>query len=368
MGSQRTFCEMSCLLFALLAAGSSQGPLVPHSSPEFEKWAVEFGKTYNSEASRAHAFENFVSNAAIIEKLNAESTDTAEYGHTRFSDLSPSEFRSKYFPTKVMAPENGRAPEQVELVNTTSVPSSFDWRDYNATTPVKDQSECGSCWAESAVENVESVVFLKNRGSATSPLALSVEQVVECDPHDYACYGGYPSNALKYIIEQGGLAADADYPFDVDGHVICLANQTFNETCGDGICDDPPLTGYCDLTCSVNQHKLVAQISSYKSLPQDEDQLAAFVAENNPISVALDASGLVGWLQFYKKGVANPKFCSTTRLDHAVLIVGFGEDSGTPYWTVRNSWGPKWGEEGYFRIVRGEGRCGINTMAVTAIA
>jgi len=307
-----------------------------------------------------------------IAKINSDKSDSAEYGHTQFSDLSPEEFKSKYLSSMIMHPAVGKAGGLSETaIESKDFPPSFDWRSSNAVTPVKNQDSCGSCWAESAVENIESVVFIKTRNvtNATFPSPLSVEQVIECDPHDYACYGGYPSGAYKYVIEQGGLASEATYPFNVDNHVICLANQTFNETCGDGICDDPPLTNYCDLTCSAKSHEFVAKISNWKALPEDEDQLAAFLAENNPISVALDAGGdLISWLQFYKGGVANPKMCTTTRLDHAVLLVGYGEFNGTPYWSVRNSWGEKWGENGYFRLVRGEGKCGINTMATTATA
>jgi cathepsin F len=96
----------------------------------------------------------------------------------------------------------------------------------------------------------------------------------------------------------------------------------------------------------VSQHKFVASISNWTALSEDEDQLAGFLANNNPISICLDATGGAAWLQFYKSGIANPKHCSDERLNHAVLIVGYGEQSGTKYWTVRNSWGANWGESG----------------------
>lgn len=173
-------------------------------------------------------------------------------------------------------------------------------------------------------------------------------------------------------MRAGGLASDVDYTYDVDGHTICLANQTFNATCGDGICDDPPLTNYCELRCHDKRARKVATISSWHNLPSDEEQLKAFVASTGPASVALDAGGPLGaifpWLQFYRRGVAHPKFCSTTNLDHGVLITGYGTDDSKPYWSVKNSWGAKWGEEGYFRIARGAGVCGINTKACTSVA
>merc|ERR1712224_1001399 len=138
------------------------------------------------------------------------------------------------------------------------------------------------------------------------------------------------------------------------------------------MCDDPPLTSYCDLTCSASKKTKVAKIQGFQSLPSDEAAIAAYLAAQAPISVGLDAAGKFGilfpWLQFYKKGVANPRLCQNKTIDHAVLLIGFGVDAGTAYWSIKNSWGTKWGEDGYFRLVRGAGKCGINTMAISAIA
>jgi C1A family cysteine protease len=81
-----------------------------------------------------------------------------------------------------------------------------------------------------------------------------------------------------------------------------------------------------------------------------------------PLSILVNANHL----QFYKKGIWNPLLCDPTELDHAVLLVGYGEE-GKPYWTIKNSWGGKWGENGHYRIVRGKGKCGMNAQVVTAI-
>jgi len=297
----------------------------------------------------------------------------AEYGHTRFGDLHPWEFRHSHLPRSSMdAAEGLRGGERLDVADVpTDPPAAIDWRTEGAVTPVKDQASCGSCWAESAVSNIESAWYLSNKASMSAPVALSVEQVIECDAHDYACYGGYPKGAYQYTIEHGGLAADADYPYKVNGHTICLANQTYNETCGDGICGDPPLTNSCDVRCSDTTHKAVAKISSWVALPSNEDQIASYLAAHGPVSIGIDASGgalgvLFPWLQFYKRGIANPGRCTST-IDHGVLMVGYGEEGGKKYWTVKNSWGAKWGEEGYFRLVRGLAKCGITTMATSAI-
>lgn len=340
-------------------------PWVPQ---EFRTWATEYGKKYRTEGEWRNAYKNFADNEKIIETLNAE--DGATYGHTRFSDMSPHEWKATYFGS-AMDPVVGRAGGSDNALIPTSAPDAFDWRTQGAVTPVKDQGSCGSCWAESAVGNMESQWYLANKASMTAPVMLSVEQIIECDANDDACYGGFPKGAFEYVIAHGGLATLADYPNNFESKTICLANQTFNQTCGDGMCDDPPLTSWCDITCSDKTHKSAAKISSWTALPTDEDQIAAYLAEHGPVSVAIDASGggmgiLFPWLQFYKSGVANPKHCTKT-LDHAVLLVGYGTDSGTPYWTIKNSWGASFGESGYFRMARGQGVCGVNTLATSSV-
>jgi len=122
---------------------------------------------------------------------------------------------------------------------------------------------------------------------------------------------------------------------------------------------------------ATHSTKKVAKIDGWAELPEDEDKIAKILASHGPISVAIDASGggigfLFPWLQFYKKGIANPKRCTDT-LDHAVLLVGLGEEKGQKYWVIKNSWGEKFGEDGFFRLVRGTGVCGVNTCATTAI-
>jgi len=340
------------------------------SIPKFEAWKKEFGKSYEEAGKEDKARLNFVENERIIQGLNENELGSAVYGHTRFSDMSPEQFRAMMTPFKYHTDEAENAAYD-QNKNAVKVTDSFDWRDFNALTPVKDQGGCGSCWAFSATQALESAHYIKHNDTLDSPIALSTEQLVECDQHDYACYGGFPRDAMKYIKESGGLVAEADYPYNVEGHTVCLANQTFNETCGDGICDDPPLTNFCDLTCKLGGEKglkPVASITDWEQVPSDEDKIASYLALKHPLSVSIDAGEGLSWMQFYKHGVANPRFCSKTSLNHAVLLVGFGVDGGKAFWIVKNSWGEKWGENGYFRLIRGKGACGINTRVVSPIA
>lgn len=282
-------------------------------------------------------YQIFKANLARINSIQSKSK-LAEYGITKFADLSPQEFRSMYLPKTYVASElTANAKETfVPKTNLKDLPDAFDWRQHGLVTPVKDQGACGSCWAFSAVQNVEGQ--WAKAGKGLTPLAP--QQVVDCDTKlgDMGCNGGWPSHAYEYMISTGGLEAEASYPYE-------------------GVDD----------TCRFDSAKVVAKISSYVNVTQDVNAIQQALYEIGPLSVALDANVL----QYYIGGIVEPITCGT-QLDHAVLLVGWETSRDLlvfkqPVWIVKNSWGPSWGEAGYFRIVRtgGVGSCGINT-AVTS--
>jgi len=164
---------------------------------------------------------------------------------------------------------------------------------------------------------------------------------VDCDTRDNGCNGGLPENAYKTLLEIGGLETEADYGYDGE-----------------------------DEACKFNRTKVAARVTGGVEIGQNETQMAQWLLKNGPISVGLNANAM----QFYKGGISHPfKFlCSPDGVDHGVLIVGFGEDDfplfkkKMPYWLIKNSWGPGWGEQGYYRLYRGDGSCGINTLTSSA--
>nr|6YCC_A Chain A, Ananain [Ananas comosus]6YCC_B Chain B, Ananain [Ananas comosus]6YCD_A Chain A, Ananain [Ananas comosus]6YCD_B Chain B, Ananain [Ananas comosus] len=205
------------------------------------------------------------------------------------------------------------------------VPQSIDWRDSGAVTSVKNQGRCGSCWAFASIATVESIYKIK-RGNLVS---LSEQQVLDCAV-SYGCKGGWINKAYSFIISNKGVASAAIYPYKA-----------------------------AKGTCKTNGVPNSAYITRYTYVQRNNERNMMYAVSNQPIAAALDASGN---FQHYKRGVFTGP-CGT-RLNHAIVIIGYGQDSsGKKFWIVRNSWGAGWGEGGYIRLARDVsssfGLCGI---------
>lgn len=308
------------------------------ASPEgdrrkFGEFIHNFGKKYDSVEEELRRFEVFTKNLEDIAKLQAVEGGSATYSHlTPFADLSSEEFSSRLGLLPV-GQDLADAP-RAETLNVTALPDSLDWRTLGAVNQVKNQQSCGSCWAFATVANIEGAGFVTNK----KLLSLSEQELVDCDKAtgDVGCGGGLPSNAYKDMIKNKiGLETESAYPY--------VAR---------------------DDKCKAQASSEVAFISGYLAISTDEVQIAASLQKYGPLAIGINA----GPMQLYFGGVAHPWkiFCNPKKLDHGVAIVGFGVDGGKKYWTIRNSWGPSWGEKGYYRIVRGAGACGLNTMVTTA--
>uniref|UniRef100_A0A7N9CM72 Cathepsin F n=1 Tax=Macaca fascicularis TaxID=9541 RepID=A0A7N9CM72_MACFA len=244
--------------------------------------------------------------------------------------LAEEEFRTIYL-NPLLREEPGNKMKQDKSVGDLA-PPEWDWRSKGAVTKVKDQGMCGSCWAFSVTGNVEGQWFL-NQGTL---LSLSEQELLDCDKMDKACMGGLPSNAYSAIKNLGGLETEDDYSYR--GHMQA---------------------------CNFSAEKAKVYINDSVELSQNEQKLAAWLAKKGPISVAINAFGM----QFYRHGISRPlrPLCSPWLIDHAVLLVGYGNRSDIPFWAIKNSWGTDWGEKGYYYLHRGSGACGVNTMASSAV-
>jgi KDEL-tailed cysteine endopeptidase len=293
-----------------------------------EQWIKQHGRVYKNAAEKQRRFEIFKKNIEYIENMN-KMNRSFSLGLNAFTDLTNEEFRASH--NGYRRPASSLRSTFFKYENFTDVPSSVDWVANGAVTPVKNQGQCGCCWAFSAVAATEGITEI----SSGNLVSLSEQQIVDCDTggNDQGCNGGTPDGAFSYIISAGGLTTEDNYPYN----------------------------GYQG-SCNGNGGQPAAALSSYQDVPSSEDALQQAVA-NQPVSVAIDASG--SDFQQYSGGVFTGS-CGTD-LDHAVTVVGYGtSDDGTDYWLVKNSWGTSWGENGYIRMQRGVGGGGLCGIAMQA--
>lgn len=278
-------------------------------------------------------FEIFRANYLAMENFSYSEDRSYTIGITQFSDMTTEEFRSTMLTLKTENLQTLKSSSKFLHLFEDNAPESLDWRTEGAVTPVKNQGSCGSCWAFSTTGNLEGVYYVKHKELKE----FSEQQLVDCDTkEDQGCNGGLMENAYKYIEEAGGLESESDYPYE--GR---------------------------DRSCRSKKDKAAVKVSSYKFAPsEDENEIKTFLANVGPLAVALNANPL----QWYSRGIVDESHssCDPAGLNHGVLIVGYGSEKGKDYWIVKNSWGKGWGENGYFRMARGKGTCGINTYVVTA--
>ncbi|KAF8031060.1 hypothetical protein BT93_D0293 [Corymbia citriodora subsp. variegata] len=306
---------------------------LPEASAEqkFEQWIGEHGRTYADSEEKGNRFEIFVDNLRFIEDSNHAGNRTFKLGLNAFSDLTVEEFLAIH--TGLSLPPVHRnhpwtMPFSFMHANVTDVPDSIDWVEKGAVNAIKDQGQCGCCWAFSTIATVESITQIKI-GNLPE---LSEQQLVDCTSGNNGCNGGWMDTAFEYIIQNGGITSETNYSYRAT----------------DGTCN------------TVAASSIVATITGYEDVPtNNEGELLKAVAMQ-PVSIALDASGQE--FQSYSSGIFNGN-CGTL-MTHAVAIVGYGStEDGTKYWKIRNSWGETWGEAGYMRIQRDfgqpEGLCGL---------
>jgi C1A family cysteine protease len=316
---------MKAVLAVLLCLGLASAFVEKDYQQAFTQWMVKFEKTYAPEEF-FYRYNVFKANMDFVEAHNAgNNTYTVELN--KFADLSRGEFKNLYLGYKPElargAPKRALALVDVDLP-TTYPSGSLDWTQKGAVTGVKDQGQCGSCWSFSTTGAVEGIVQIRHG----QLISLSEQQLMDCS-YSYGnlgCSGGLMDNAFKYV-EANGLCTEAAYPY----------------TAKDGTCKSS--------SCSMSAN---SKITGYKDVTHTENALGASV-DGQPISVAIEADQ--AGFQMYKGGVFSG-VCGKN-LDHGVLLVGYGTDSGQDYWKVKNSWGVSWGEQGYIRMIRNQDECGI---------
>jgi len=324
---------------------------------QFDEFLAKYGKTYDATEYQSR-LTNFARNLQRLEhqkrRMASAGSNHWSVGITQFFDLSPQEFAlwsgGRKVPAAALATSclaHGVTSPQMDA---SAIPTSFDWRTHSppVVNPVKNQGQCGSCWAFSTISVIESAYAISGK-----PLTqFSEQEIVDCshgcsneppygDVCNQGCNGGWPWNAFYDVIAWKGVELETKYPYTAETDTCTKASH------------GPAMAALANYTC----------ISHTQGTPASEDDMAAYLVANGPISIAMDA----GLLETYTGGIINPASgdCSQVQLDHAIVIVGYDFTGATPYWIVRNSWGEAWGESGYFRIVKGVNACGL-AAAVSA--
>jgi cysteine peptidase B len=323
------YCTTSLLC---LIAGSALLSLVAGNetpSALFQDFKEMYGRVYETEPEEQFRSIQFSKNMLEIDHLR-KANPLATFGTNDFADRTPEENQDL---TGTKVPSNLEEIPSMEFKQSSSpAPTFIDWRTKGAVTAVKNQGSCGACWAFSAVETLESHFYVKNMNLpvVTLPI-LSPQQLVSCDTKDSGCHGGFYNKAWNYVRSVGGIETEASYPY--------VGNP-----------GGPPPNN-CTFDASLVYPGLSVKKPFYIG-KLNETNMAAALAAIGPFSIAVDATT---W-NHYKGGILTS--CGTS-INHGVQIVGYNMGSTPPYWIVRNSWGPKWGENGYIYLQMGTNLCGL---------
>lgn len=298
------------------------------ADPAWEQYKLEFGKVYNDEEDTTR-YETWKKNMADIEFHNSNYADDHGYtqGMNQFTDMTEDEFQANYIGC-YKADDEEKEDVTMHVADDTPVPNSVDWRSRGYVGPVKNQGRCGSCYSFSATGGLEGQWF-KKTGQL---LSLSEKQIVDCSGRygNMGCRGGRYQSSWQYLRDAGGSQSESSYPYQ-------------------------PRQGWC----RANRQHFVAHVTGYRQVGRGENSLTQALASVGPVSVAIDASR--PGFRSYRGGVFYDPRCSSTRLNHAVLAVGYGSEGGQDYYLVKNSWGSQYGVGGYVKMARNRNNnCGIS--------
>jgi C1A family cysteine protease len=323
---------VALLFLGIIAAAFAQDSV----SQQFVEFQHKYNKVYSTKEEYNRRLAIFEHNLKLIKEKNAKAGGKTTFAVNKFSDMTREEFKKTILMTK-LPPQIpvSQGPYHNETFDGVSIPTSFSWLDKSGVvTPVYNQGQCGSCWAFSATENIESAWAL----GGNTLTSLSMQQIVSCDTTDYGCNGGWPYHAYAYIAGAGGQDSYASYPYTAE-----------------------------NTPCDFNKASVVAQLNpsdswTYVTQTEDESEMATYLVAHGPLSVCVDASE---WSS-YSSGVYLAEDC-TTSIDHCVEAIGYNTAANPPYWIIRNSWGTDWGQAGYMYLQYGADACAVAQVVTDSL-
>ncbi|XP_061822988.1 cathepsin K-like [Nerophis lumbriciformis] len=320
------------LLLAILW-GLVEADISPALDDHWKLWKTTHNKVYFHQLEESGRRQIWEENLQMINVHNLETTlglHTFELAMNHLGDLTREEISGTFTGT-IIPSDLERYRFNFNWDKRNRLPSSLDWRERGLVTEVKMQGSCGSCWAFSAVGALEGQLK-KTTGVLKS---LSPQNLVDCsfDYGNHGCHGGFMANAFKYVHQNQGIDSDETYPY------VAKPGE-----------------------CRYKPQDRAANCSGYVYVPKgNEKALKMAVATIGPVSVAVDASRPK--FHFYRHGVYQDIMCSH-KINHGVLAVGYGTEKGSDYWLVKNSWGLRYGDEGYIKMARNKNnQCGIALYA-----
>ncbi|KMT04502.1 hypothetical protein BVRB_8g181680 [Beta vulgaris subsp. vulgaris] len=332
-------CFALVLLLGLWATQSLARTLDDHKSlsirERHELWMARHGRVYRDQIEKEKRLNIFTKNVERIENFNSNASSDKLFtlGANAFSDLTIEEFVATHTGYKRQFHSESMSGSSITKglrfdQNLTDMPPSLDWREKGAVTPIKDQGQCGCCWAFSTVAAVEGL----NQINTGQLISLSEQELVDCVQNSNGCNGGAMTNAFEFIKQNQGILREDEYQYQA-------------------------MQGQCRATYTSGN---AVTIEGYQRIPPNDEATLMQAVSKQPISIGIDASGFE--FKNYNGGLFNGE-CGQD-LSHAVTIVGYGTDTdGYNYWLLKNSWGETWGENGYMKIIRDQNQCGITLDA-----
>ena len=299
----------------------------------FRVFVDDYGKMYKTDEyqTKLSSFKEFLELCDSRNMAEAAVGSTAVHGVTMFADLTPTEFATYLGFVQSSTTSYGELVDSDKITAYNGTETEVDWTDIY-TTSVRTQGYCGSCWAFSAVQQIESDTIRIVGNPYTTTSTLSVQQLVSCDSTNSGCSGGDARTGYEYVMETGGLNMESNYPY--------TSYYDFAGSC------DKTKSGY---SIAVAQYYTITGADATTV----ETNMINYVKTTGPLSVCIDASE---WSSYVSGTVA---VCSSSP-NHCVQIVGVNDAEG--YWKIRNSWGTSWGEDGYIRLQLNADTCAITTI------